>query len=88
VSWEYKITARALKQLRKLGQEPSRKIIAYLDKHILGSQDPRRSGKRLKGELGEFWRFRVEDYRILCELRDHEWVVLVVRVGHRRDVYD
>ena len=88
MSWDYKITARALKQLRKLGQEPARRILGYLDKRIAGSKDPRKLGKSLKGELGEFWRFRVDDYRILCELKDKELVVLVVYIGHRRDVYD
>jgi len=88
VSWDYKITARALKQLRKLGHEPARRILGYLDKQIAGSQDPRELGKSLKGDLGEFWRFRVDDYRILCEIKDKELVVLVVRIGHRRDVYE
>lgn len=88
MSWDYKITARALKQLRKLGHEPTRRILGYLDKQIAGSKDPRKLGKSLKGELGEFWRFRVDDYRILCEIKDKELVVLVVRIGHRRDVYE
>lgn len=88
MSWDYKITARALKQLRKLGHEPARRILGYLDKQIAGSQDPRELGKSLKGDLGEFWRFRVDDYRILCEIKDKELVVLVVRIGHRRDVYE
>ncbi len=88
MSWDYKISARALKQLQKLGHEPSRRIFAYLDKRVAGNKDPREVGKSLKGELGEFWRFRVDDYRILCELKDKELIVLVVRIGHRRDIYD
>jgi mRNA interferase RelE/StbE len=88
VSWDYKITGRALKQLRKLGHEPSGRILAFLDSRIAGSEDPRQFGKCLKGNLGEFWRFRVDDYRILCQLKDQKLEVLVVRVGHRSDIYD
>ena len=88
MSWDYKITDRALKQLRKLGHEPSSRILAFLDSRIAGSEDPRHFGKCLKGNLGEFWRFRVDDYRILCQLKDQELEVLVVRVGHRSDIYD
>ncbi len=88
MSWDYKITNRALKQLRKLGHEPSRRIFSFLDSRVAGSEDPRQFGKCLKGDLGEFWRFRVDDYRILCQLKDREFEVLVVRVGHRRDIYD
>lgn len=88
MSWDYKITERAIKQLRKLGHEPSKRIISFLDSRIAGPEDPRRFGKCLKGDLGEFWRFRVDDYRVLCRIEDDHLVVLVVQVGHRRDVYD
>ncbi len=88
MSWDYKITRLALKQLRKLGHEPARRIFAFLDSRIAGSEDPRQFGKCLKGDLGEFWRFRVDDYRIICQIKDRELEVLVIRVGHRRDVYD
>lgn len=88
MNWGYRIGPKAFKQLRKLGHEPARRIVAFLDSRITGSEDPRLFGKCLKGDLGEFWRFRVDDYRILCQLKDEELEVLVVRVGHRSDVYD
>ncbi len=50
--------------------------------------DPRTLGKPLKGRFSELWRYRVGDYRVVCELRDELLVVLVVRIGHRRGVYD
>jgi len=87
VNWGYKVSDKALKQLRKLGPEPSRRIFAYLDSRVAGDEDPRRFGKALKGELAEFWRYRVDDYRVVCQIRDGELVVLVVRIGHRRNVY-
>lgn len=88
MNWNYQITAKALKQLRKLGPEPARRIIAFLDDRVTGCEDPRQFGKCLKGDLGEFWRYRVDDYRILCRIHDGLLQVLVVRIGHRRDIYD
>lgn len=88
MSWDYKISDQALKQLRKLGTEAQRRIFAYLDNNICGAEDPRKFGKALKGDLGELWRFRTSHYRIICKLVDSELVVLVVKAGHRRDVYD
>src|SRR5690606_5593578 len=63
VSWDYRLTERAIKQLRKLGPEASRRVIGFLDERIRGSDDPRQSGKALRGDLGEFWRYRLGDYR-------------------------
>ena len=88
MSWDYKISQKALKQLRKLGAEPARRIFAFLDTRITGSEDPRQAGKRLKGDLAEFWRYRVDDYRLICKIEDEQLVVLVVRLGHRSDIYD
>ncbi|MCP5536388.1 MAG: type II toxin-antitoxin system RelE/ParE family toxin [Akkermansiaceae bacterium] len=88
MGWEYKISVAALKQLKKLGPEGARRILAYLDANIAGCENPRSFGKPLKGELGELWRYRTSHYRIICQLRDDELVVLAVRVGHRRDVYE
>jgi mRNA interferase RelE/StbE len=88
VSWDYRVSEKALKQLKKLGPEPARKIFAFLDHRVSGCDDPRKFGKALKGDLGDYWRYRVEDFRIICELQDGKLIVLVVRVGHRRDIYD
>jgi mRNA interferase RelE/StbE len=50
-------------------------------------QSPRQFGKALRGDLGEFWRCRVGDYRVLCQINDGELIVLVVKVGNRSDIY-
>ena len=88
MTWAYRFDERALKELRKLGKPAQLEIIAYLDERIAGEGDPRRFGKGLKADLAGLWRYRVGDYRILCQIRDGELLVLVVAVGHRRDVYD
>ncbi len=87
MNWVYSFDDRALKELRKLGKNAQRDIIAYLDERIAGEGDPRRFGKGLKADLAGLWRYRVGDYRVLCQIRDGELLVLVVAVGHRRDVY-
>jgi mRNA interferase RelE/StbE len=88
VSWVYKFDERALKELKKLGRQAQRDIIAYLDERVAGDADPRRFGKGLKADLAGLWRYRVGDYRILCQIKDGDLIVLVVAVGHRRDVYE
>ncbi len=87
MNWVYSFDDRALKELRKLGKNAQRDIITYLDERIAGEGDPRRFGKGLKADLAGLWRYRVGDYRVLCQIRDGELLVLVVAVGHRRDVY-
>ena len=88
MSWVYRFDERALKELKKLGRQAQRDIIAYLDERVAGNADPRRFGKGLKADLSGLWRYRVGDYRILCQIKDRELIVLVVAVGHRRDVYE
>jgi mRNA interferase RelE/StbE len=88
MSWVYRFDERALKELRKLGKQAQRDIVAYLDERVTGKGDPRRFGKGLKADLAGLWRYRVGDYRILCQIKDGELLVLVVAVGHRRDVYE
>jgi len=86
-SWDYRIAERAIKDLRRLGPQASHRVIAFLDEKIRGNLSPRRIGKALRGEHGEFWRYRVGDYRILCRIDGGELIVLVVRIGHRREIY-
>ena len=88
MSWVYRFDERALKELRKLGKQAQREIIRYLDERVAGDNDPRRFGKGLKADLAGLWRYRVGNYRMLCLIEDGELLVLVVAVGHRKDVYD
>ncbi|WP_353633157.1 type II toxin-antitoxin system RelE/ParE family toxin (plasmid) [Escherichia coli] len=86
--WTINYSDRALKSLRKMDKQNARRIVDFMDLRIAVAADPRQSGKPLKGELGEFWRYRAGDYRILCEIRDDELVILAATIGHRREVYD
>jgi len=87
MSWVYRFDQRALKELKKLGKQAQREIIAYLDERVAGDADPRRFGKALKADLAGLWSYRVGDCRILCQIVDGELLVLVVAVGHRREIY-
>jgi len=86
--WKIKYADSALKSLKKMDRQNAKRIVDYLDKRIASSDDPRIFGKSLKGDLGEFWRYRIGDYRVLCEIFDEELIILVATIGHRRKVYE
>ena len=88
MAWTISYTATAKKQLRKLDKQAARRILDFMDERVAGAQNPRDTGKALTGPLlGTFWRYRVGDYRIICEIQDGKLCVLVIEIGHRRDVY-
>lgn len=66
MNWVYRFDERALKELKKLGHQAQRDILAYLDERVAGDADTRRFGKGLKADLAGLWRYRVGDFRILC----------------------
>ena len=88
MAWRIEFDAGATKELRKLDRVVAKRITAFLKERVLASGDPRSLGEALKGsKLGEFWKYRVGDYRIICALEDDRLCVLVVRIGNRREVY-
>lgn len=82
---EYADTAKG--QLRKLDKQMARRIIDYMDERISESENPRSTGKALTGPLGGFWRYRVGDCRVICDIQDGALRVLVIQVGNRREIY-
>ena len=66
----------------------SRRILKFLYERVEKLDDPRTIGGRLQGTLSGLWRYRVGDYRLICSLEDDRLVVLVLRIGHRREVYE
>jgi mRNA interferase RelE/StbE len=77
LAWTIEYTESARRQLRKLGRQSARRILGFINERVAQLDDPRSLGKALQGPLGEFWRFRVGDYRIICELHDKSLHVLV-----------
>jgi len=88
LAWKIEVTELALKQLKKIGHSEAKRITQHLRKRIGTLEDPRQLGKALKGDLSNLWRYRVGDYRLICELKESELIVLVVRVGHRKGIYE
>ena len=83
--WKIEITGEAEKELSRIDKLAAKRIIRYLRELV--SVDPRSSGKSLRGDLSGLWRYRVGDYRVICELYEEKVSVLVIRIGHRKDVY-
>lgn len=82
------IERAALKELDALDRPVRERILRFLAERLAPLDDPRSVGEALKGAaLGELWKYRVGDYRIIASIRDEALVVVVVRIGHRREVY-
>lgn len=88
MNWDYELSADAIAALRNLGPSVAAKIIGYLDKRVRGAPNPRLFGKPLRGKMKGLWRYRVEDFRLLCRIQDRRLIVLVVDVDHRSKVYE
>jgi mRNA interferase RelE/StbE len=85
--WTISYTQAAKTQLKKLDKAVARRILAFLDDRIATQDDPRALGKALSGPLGTLWRYRIGDYRAVCEIQHQAVTVLVIRIAHRREVY-
>jgi mRNA interferase RelE/StbE len=87
VNWQVFFAPAAEKQFSKLGKSAQQDIEKYLAKQLESSEDPRRFGKPYLSIKGA-WRYRVGDYRLVCLLQNEKLIVLVLKVGHRHDIYD
>ena len=88
MAWNIEYDPGALQDLKKLDREIQREIVDYMDNRVAAARTPRDFGKPLRGSKFGLWRYRVRDYRIICELQAKRLVVLVVAVGHRSTIYD
>jgi len=88
LAWRIEFEDAALKELAKLDKQVARRILVFLRERVAGLEDPRSVGEALKGsKLGEFWKYRVGDYRIITNIEDGVLRILVLKVGNRREVY-
>jgi mRNA interferase RelE/StbE len=87
LAWTLRFTETALKQLKKLDKRTADQITRILEERVARSANPRAYGKALTGELKGFWRYRIGDYRVICELKDRELIILALAIGHRREIY-
>ncbi len=86
MTWQIKWEDFAVKQLRKLDKQIEKRIISYLKKVIL--ENPRKQGRPLTGDKSQFWRYRMGEYRIICRIVDEDFIVLIIAVGHRKEIYN
>lgn len=87
MAWTIEFSETSEKQLKKLDRQWQRAILDYLDKEIAPLEDPRQRGKALVGDKKGLWRYRVNDYRIICQILDSELVVVALTIAHRKEVY-
>jgi mRNA interferase RelE/StbE len=88
MTWKINWTDDARKTLRKMDESAQKKILRYLKDRVSVAQNPSDFGKPLMHEKYGLWRYRVEDYRIICQIQKQELLILVVQIGHRKEVYD
>lgn len=85
--YTWKFSLKADKSFQKLDRQVQRRLVKWLDEHIQGATNPRAWGKALEGDLGTFWHYRVGSYRIIADIQDDQFIVLIVKAAKRNDVY-
>jgi mRNA interferase RelE/StbE len=88
LAWHIKLSDTALKALQKLDKPVAQRITRFLRERIASCENPRLIGAALRGsEFGNYWKYRVGDWRVICEIKDGELTVLVLSLGNRREIY-
>ncbi|MDO5689404.1 MAG: type II toxin-antitoxin system RelE/ParE family toxin [Tissierellia bacterium] len=82
------ISEIAVKQLKKLDKSIAKIIVHWIEKNLEDCEDPRLKGKPLKGDRGSQWRYRVGNYRLIAEIKDKKLIILIISIGHRKEIYD
>ena len=88
MAWKVELAEAADREIDKLDAPAARRILKFLHGRLAKLEDPRSIGEALRGSvLGKLWKYRVGDYRLICSIEDKVLIVLVLRVGHRREIY-
>ena len=86
--WAIEFDETAKKELAKLDRQVAKRLLDFLKQRVISLKDPRSVGQALKGsKLGEFWKYRVGDFRIIANIQDQKMIILILRVGNRREIY-
>ena len=85
--YDVELTERFKKEFRKLDKYTQKMLRAWIDKNLVDCEDPRQHGKGLSANLSGQWRYRIGDYRLICQIDDGKLIILALTVGHRRDIY-
>lgn len=87
MKYKVEFTKQALKELKKLDKHTALFITAWIRKNLEGCSNPRQHGKGLTANRSGQWRYRVGDYRLIAEIQDDKIIILIVQIGHRREIY-
>lgn len=87
MGYEVKYSKRSIKELEKLDRYTRQMIYSWIGKNLVGCTDPRQHGKALTADRHGQWRYRIGDYRLICQIDDGKLVILALSVGHRREIY-
>jgi mRNA interferase RelE/StbE len=88
MNWAIKLSRKAERDVDQLDAQVARRIFRFLYERVAKLEDPRSIGEALKGsELGDLWKYRVGDYRIIANIEDRRICIVIVRVGNRREIY-
>lgn len=88
MKYSVKTTPKFDKEFRKLDRYTQKMLKSWIEKNLIGCENPRNHGKGLVSNISGQWRYRIGDYRLICQIQDNELVILALSVGHRREVYD
>ena len=88
MNYTVETTPRFDREFKKLDAYTKRLLKAWIEKNLIGCTDPRAHGKALTANLKGLWRYRVGDYRLICDIDDIRLVILALDVGHRREIYE
>ncbi|MGQ7355098.1 type II toxin-antitoxin system RelE family toxin [Streptococcus suis] len=84
--YRLKYSKKPQKQIKKLDRQFQRLLFAWIDKHLEGTDNPRANGKGLTGNHANEWRYRIGDFRLICDILDDKLVILALEFGHRKDI--
>lgn len=87
MKWRVTVKKKVTKALSKMDVRDSTKILKFIHETLSTLENPRQSGKSLNGNLTGYWRYRVGDFRLVCEIHDDELMIVAVDIGHRREIY-
>jgi mRNA interferase RelE/StbE len=87
MSWHIETTARFDREFKKLDRYTQRMVKAWIEKHLVGCDDPRVHGKALTANRSGQWRYRIGDYRMICLIEDEKLIILALSIGHRSSIY-
>ncbi|MBU5669879.1 type II toxin-antitoxin system RelE/ParE family toxin [Peptoniphilus sp. MSJ-1] len=87
MTYKVKFSNKANKIFKKIDRPIQKLIISYLENNLEGCENPRAIGKALVGNKKGLWRYRIGNYRLICEIKDYDLIILIINLGHRRDIY-